>query len=773
MIPLEYNISVVGQANVKRALASVEQRVVEHNTRDRGQRTGAVSEVSKAERERMRAAMALDRQRSAALYKQFRAQEREALRVEKAREKAAVRTENERRRAQERADKQAQRDTQRLGRERERAAKREARVRERAARVEAAERSRFRQAVGGAIGRSARGAIGTVGRLGAGALALGGGFDLSGDIQHTTREIKGASQLAAQAGTPEIKRELLQESRGVRGFTSEEAIGGLTSFVDVTGDLDAARAILKDMGDVALATSTDIADLGGAMGSAFIPLADQIKDPTKRLEAMRSVMKAVAGMGAVGAVEVKDLASEMAGLAAASQRFGGSSEENLKIMVAMAQAARQRGGASSAAEAVTAVSRFSSDVIGTRGQKQLRSMGISAFRDEGKTQLKDPREIILDVLDKTKGDLTKVTKIFGERSVRAFSGFAPVFTAAERQEKGSGRKAVQQEFERLTNAAVTDEQIQERVASRMEDPDIRFKEAMKEFNAAVGDQLLPVIIELIPKFSEMLPNIVEATKAFADFVSFAAENPFKGIGAIIAGKLVLDLAGAGIGKIVASTLGTVIGGAAGLLGKAGAAIGVGQAAATGASAAGAAGAAGAVGIGAKIASLAGVAGMGLAKGAAVLGGAGLAAAGGVALAANQASKFSDETGGQGILGFVTGGFAGIDSEMDRRAKEEAEKRRRRKAVEEMMTTPHASELVPEPPLAGGVSPAAAAADKGAQPAEGMQEGGAKQAQADLQIGAKNAGEELARQMPAVAQAFAQALASQPVPMNRTIFPSPR
>src|SRR6185436_14121741 len=101
------------------------------------------------------------------------------------------------------------------------------------------------------------------------------------------------------------------------------------SFTDVTGDLETARQLLPEMSKVALATSTDLAELGSAMGSAFIPLADQIKNPTERLKAMNAVMKATAGMGAVGAVEVKDLAAEMAGLAAASQRFGGNARENL------------------------------------------------------------------------------------------------------------------------------------------------------------------------------------------------------------------------------------------------------------------------------------------------------------------------------------------------------------------------------------------------------------------------------------------------------------
>ncbi len=561
MALLQYDFSVVNQNLLSQVLASNERRIAQHNARisrmtgtpvsGRARASGAA--VAKTE---TTAAMALDRQRAAALFQLHRAAERERLKGERAVAREGMRLDRERSAA-----------AKALDRQRASALAAQVRAAERAGAGVLRERRAVAGAVTGRIGRSLTGTLGGVGAIAAGALGIGGSVAIGSALQTQMSESARASQLANQAGRPEIKGELLREAQGLRGFTGAEALEGLGAFVDVTGDLDSARGMLSSMGDVALATSTNLGELAGAMGAAFIPLADQIKDPAERLKKLNEVMRATAGMGAVGAVEVKDLAKEMAGLAATSAKFKGNSETNLKTMVAFAQAARQRGGAASAAEAVTSVERFGSDVV-TKSDA-LAKMGVDVFSDKTKTQLKDPTEILVEVLQRTQGDLTKLGDVFSERSIRAVQGFSPLFATAEaanaalpegqRRARGAaGTEAVRAEMARLMKASVTEDQVAARVASRMEDPDLQFKEAMKKFNAAVGTELLPVLTRLVPEFAKMIPSLAKAAELLGKLVESAAKDPIGTIFKLIAAKLVLDLTMAGIGAAAKNALAGVI-----------------------------------------------------------------------------------------------------------------------------------------------------------------------------------------------------------------------
>jgi hypothetical protein len=437
--------------------------------------------------------------------------------------------------------------------------KREAREQVRAETRAAREIANARRATVASIGRGAAttvgGSVKKVLGIGANALALGGGLlggVAAGNAIESEIEIRSAaSRLANQVRQPEIKGDLAKEAKGIRGFSGMEALGALEQFTNITGDLDAARQLLPDLGKLALATGTDLGELAATAGNAFIPLKDQIADPTERLKQMRDVMAALAGQGAVGAVEIKQLASYFAGLAATSNRFTGNKGDLLKTMGAITQAARQRGGAADAAEAVTSTERFSSDLINK--QKQLLALGVDVTA-EGGTKLADPQEIITRILEKTGGKLGPIGDIFGERGIRAVQGFSPLFVEAEKKKKGSGRAAVAKEFKRLKGAQFSVEDINRGAANRYSDEDIKLKEAQKAFNDAIGTKLMPVLTTLIPKFTELIPKLTDFSGAIADVATHLINNPIPDIGALIAGKITLDLAGAGLGAVVKQAL---------------------------------------------------------------------------------------------------------------------------------------------------------------------------------------------------------------------------
>lgn len=669
---LQYDISAIGTDQVKRALRSIEREASAAN-----RRMLRDANRESARTQRPRAALASREQSAAAKLELRAAREREKLDLKATREREAA----ERRISRERqrgAEKAAQAETKAV-RQRELAARRDV-ERQRLARVATA------RSIAGGAART----IGGVARAGAAIGGLLGGVGVYSAIDDQIEVQSRASRLANQAGNPALKGQLAKEARSVTGFSGSEALEGIEQFTSITGDLDAARASLADFGKLALATGTDLGELMAAAGNAFVPLKDQISDPTERLAKLKDVMRSVAGMGNIGAVEIKDMASQLAGLAAQSGKFEGGADKVISTAVAMAQAARQRGGAASAAEAVTSVERFGDDLITNSGR--FEKMGVSVFADKGRTKLRRQEDIMVDVLKKTGGDQTKIKEGFGIYSARAVSGFSSLFTDAERKKPGSGEAAVRAEFERYKRATMSESQVNTNVASRMQDPDVLIKENLKRFNEAIGTQLVPELTKLIPKLSELTPQIGKAAKGFADLVSWVTENPWKGIGALLLASLGKELAVAGIGSAVSGALTKAIGAASsGGLGR-----------------------------------TAGYTG---------------AAVAAVALAKSQADAFAQENKGVSLTDTMLGGvksvfsgdgFRGFFDVADAQANEQARRRREeedRRSLQEVSVAPEAK----TPP--GATPPASATPDDKSQAAAKLEGAASKLASAADKLGA--------------------------------------
>jgi hypothetical protein len=537
---LRYDISITGEQNVRRALASVEQQFVRHN-RNMARQLGATGgsragRVGDETAKLARAAEALDRQRSRALGTQYRQKE-----------KLEQRSHTQALKNIERETKARQRASESLDRQRSRALMAQYRSEERRARQDQASRRKFFEGAFGKVGSSVRGSLSAVGQLGSAALGLGGGFAVAGAIQTQMAEGAMASKLANQAGDPSLKGQLLKESRGVKGFTGEEVLGAMSGFVGKTGDLNAARGLMQDLSKLALATGTDFGEMGEAAGQAFNVIRDTITDPKEQLKAVNDVMRSLAKQGNLGAVEIKDMVTELAGLGAATRKFEGGPVGLIKTAGAMAQAAVARGGAASADEATSAVTRFSDDIIKNTGGA-FDKAGINRFTDSSKTKLRGPQDLMLDILEKTGGDLTKVNDMFGIYAQRAVGGFAPLYTEAEKKQKGSGRAAVKAEFDKYANATMSDADISRGANSRLDDADLKFKEVLKDFNTQVGGTLLPIITELIPKFADLIPHAERLAVYIGRLVEEFAKDPIGGVAKLAAAKLAFDIAASSAGN---------------------------------------------------------------------------------------------------------------------------------------------------------------------------------------------------------------------------------
>ncbi len=552
MARLEYEISVTGEASLARAFAGIERRAAAHQQKLEGM---ALSSRRSATRERALTGVRAPRGMSetARGFDQIgRAARAADLKLHRERLADIKKEEQERIRSATRATRMVAREEARLSRSQEHA-------------VAARKRTYARIGRGFASGtRNAVGAVATgVGMVG----GLLGGVGIAGAVEEQMRVTKGIGGLAAQAGGgPGMREKLSKASMSARGFSREDTVQAMEGFISLTGATKEAAASMKDFGDISLATNTELADLSEAAGNVYNQLADSIQDPTERLKVMNDVMRATAGMGAVGAVEVKDLAKEMAGLAAQAGQFEGKAEDVIKYSVALAEMARRKGGATSAAEAVTSVERMSTDIIQNR--KRFKAQGVDVYaKGSHGTRLRSQSDILAQTLVKTGGNLGKMQELFGIRSGRVTRGLARTYTEAvettkgtQKEKEAAGVAAVTKAMEMFTKATVSAAEVQKRADERMKDADKQVVETMKSFNSAIGEAMMPVIQGATKELGRLTPQLRDAASAAGQMALWAAKNPLAGVGALVGGFLLKELAAAAIG--------TTLGAAAGLAGAA-------------------------------------------------------------------------------------------------------------------------------------------------------------------------------------------------------------
>jgi hypothetical protein len=519
---LQYDFAVVGEKAVERAFASIEKRAVQHNAR-MARAFGGTSSGARVSRGSPEAAA-----RTAAS-----AQAREDAKLARWRQQLQNRHFQNEERLRKRAEASAIRSEQRIARE---SAKAQARA--------ARESARVRQGLFGTAGRSVRGSTRAIGMAAGGMLAVGGTLAAGNAISQQVNESKMASQLANQARRPDLKGALLKQSQGVRGFTGEEALAGMGAFVDLTGDLDTARALITDLGRLSLATGSNLNDVAGAAGNFANNLKD-IKDPAERARKVMEAMRALAGQGQAGAIELKDMAGGGAVIGAVASQMGGDVTTNIKKAGVLAQAARAEGGAKSADEALTGSSRFIDFMVKNAAKLEAKGVKGVVQRDAAGniTSAGDPREFLANYLEATKGDLGDAIDLFGEMGVRVVRGFAGAY-------RKGGKRGVYNRFDELMNTELKTGDIDRAVKSREQDADYQMLELTKSFNQAVGQELLPVLMRLIPEFKKLLPHVETGARMFASLADSLLNSPLTTIGSLVAAKLTADLAAAQIGNVI-------------------------------------------------------------------------------------------------------------------------------------------------------------------------------------------------------------------------------
>lgn len=417
------------------------------------------------------------------------------------------------------------------------------------------ETQRQRDQFGRAVGRGVAGTMGrvtsAVGRAGATVIGLGGGFAIGDSLSRDIRargsaaDIANSGYMPGQAG-PNGKMRSVDEITGAAkaggarfGIDQEHALTGLQAFVSKTGDLDTGLRTMQSFMELSRATGSNFEDIAAAAGD----LASANKDLSAG--EVEQMMRVIAGQGKLGAVELRDLATQMAKVSSSAGLFSGDKMKNLTTLGAMAQAAKGSGGAVSAEEAATSVARFGSDVSGHVGKFAAAGINVK----DGKV-LRGPEAIIRDSLKATGGDVSKLNDLFGERSIKSVNGFADIYRNAEGKNKGSGDEAVANEFRRLSSATMTEVQVKETAAKRMRETDAKIEAAQARLRAVIAEQLLPQFEKLLPLFEKLIPVAGEFLATFTKMVDFFSNAPIEtaigGLGLVLGAAVTKSVLAAGL-----------------------------------------------------------------------------------------------------------------------------------------------------------------------------------------------------------------------------------
>jgi len=388
----------------------------------------------------------------------------------------------------------------------------------------------------GMAGRFGMGAAAYAGRAAMG-LARGAGIDTSFEslVAKNVNEEKIAQQIANSGYMPGMagpngkivaRQSLLAETRQTgmeTGTERGELLEGMQKFVGLTGDLNLARGLMGDLAKLSRATGASFADVA----SSSAEVANVLGDIPDKGHATLAIMQQIAGQGKLGAVEVRDLATQMAKIATQAVKFKGGAAENIALLGVVAQEAKGRGGATNAAQATTAVARFADQLTQKTVIRKMDAAGINVFADKGHTQLKQAPEVIKAILSYTKGDLGKLSGLMQSSIARkAIGGFADIYSKTNGTDEQK-IAAVTAEFSRLQSAQLTTEEVTRAFGESMETSEARakvFNEKMAEVADGIRGQLGPAL------FTYLLPAIEGAGRSLDKWLGKLPSDALKSFG---------------------------------------------------------------------------------------------------------------------------------------------------------------------------------------------------------------------------------------------------
>lgn len=426
-------------------------------------------------------------------------------------------------------------------------------------------RKRLAETVGNTVGNSVRNGLSTVANVAGGLMALGGGFGIADAVstevraQGLAKDIELRSGKAVTAG--QIKTAAAASGTQF-GYKTEDVLDLANEFVEKSGSGKEVLKIMPQLTELASASGASLHDIG--------TMAAKFQLMTKNSDQTMDLLRTLVGVGRIGAIDINDLGMYGGRISAAASQFGDKNAA-AKFMMGVIQQAAATGGAVDAAEATTALERWT-EALEKRRLDIKATTGVEIMDQSGKL-LKDPRSIMLGILSKTAGNPGSLSNLFtNERERRMMRGYEMLYREAYVKAKDTNRatgeqadkaglKAVMEAMDEYAKAALSKAQIEREAAERAKEIDRQIESTMNNFRAVIGEALLPQLVKLVPVVAGLVPQL-------AAFLEMLAKNPIRGIGALILAAVTKDIStaliGQGIGAVLQRLLfGTGAAGAAG------------------------------------------------------------------------------------------------------------------------------------------------------------------------------------------------------------------
>jgi TP901 family phage tail tape measure protein len=389
---------------------------------------------------------------------------------------------------------------------------------------------RFGSKVGADLGRTMRGSFGGVGAI-AGMIGVAG---LAGEakkvLDFETRIVRlGIASRSSMQQMALLRGEIFAVARS-KGLDVDQLLGGVEKFVALTGNIEAARAALDTFGKVASASGSSVEEINIAAAALNTNLGVTGKE-------MEAAFGALLAQGKAGAVELKDMASILAGLTPQFATFGTTGVDGVVQLGAALQIVRS--GFGSASEAATGLTSLMTAFV--KESNALKKIGVDVFNvgPGGVRELKSFADIAFQLIEKSKGDPKVLSKVLGR--TESLQALLPLI------------KAGRSEFERLVKAG------QGGVAELNADF-AKIAETPAHKIAAAKAQIRQIFDETLAK---ALPAMASAMQHIADAIGFIAAHSKEALALFVALK-----GGSWIGGL-SGALGAVGAGGAGALGRAG------------------------------------------------------------------------------------------------------------------------------------------------------------------------------------------------------------
>lgn len=436
------------------------------------------------------------------------------------------------------------------------------RIEERAAAKASANAGRRAHGIVQPFGRAARSTVGTVGGvmggLGAASASMVIGASLMDSMAlqgqanllvNATRDKSGNATQTAGGLTGEAQS--LAGKYGVGAGDVMKGMGVVSARAGGAKGLASYRADLEDITQTAVAFGVSMEDMGGVVAAA-------LNSGVKPGQEMRDLIQDIAAMGKDGAVEIKDLAAELAKLGGAGKMTNLAAGTMLRRQVGMAQVAAD--AAVSPEESRTSIVDLMRDINTNAGS--LKAAGINVYDKQG--MMNDPAKILADTMDVA---MTKGIGVRGKGNVKGSEALGKIFTGTSHKmveslmadyNKG-GAKGVMARIDASSGAKLAPGERDAGVAQMRKDPATQLRRAMETLKADIGTVLLPELVKLAPVLSSV-------TRSFAQLVAWAAQNPFTALTAVFGGYLAKELAAVGMSKMFEAGIKEMLGGLGGGVG---------------------------------------------------------------------------------------------------------------------------------------------------------------------------------------------------------------